>query len=138
MKDLETPWDFDNWQQTYLKYDHRFTAGQEYTLGSIGYVISDRISRGEYKPAEVFQAMIDALEDMQGVTIDSYPVKSTFEGAILRSVPWSLDTLPVIVKDTPKLWTRQEFLPALCKHLDCGKAQPLVDAEARGLSRDEY
>lgn len=130
---------FDIWLKSYENWNHRFTPTAEYTLGSIGDVITDKMSRGEYKPAEMFQAMLDTLSDMQGLMIDTYPVKSTFDDSVLMNrTPWSLDTMPSIIKDTPKLWTRQEFLLALCNRLDCGKVKPLVVAEAEGLKRDEY
>lgn len=130
---------FEVWLTSYQNWPHRVTASAEYTLGSIGDVITYKMSRGEYKPEEMFQSMLDALPDMLGVVIYDYPVKSTYDGSMLLSrAPWSLDSLPSILRDAPRLWTRQEFLPAFCRRYDCGKAGPLVDAEAKGLLMDEY
>jgi hypothetical protein len=128
------------WLDSYEKWNHRFTASAEYTLGSLGDVITYKTSRGEYVPSEFFGAILTTLGQMEGRIVDDYPVKSTFDGTMLTTVaPWSgMDLMPSILRDAPRLWTRQELLSKFCENYDCGPIRPLVAAEASGLVRDEW
>lgn len=130
----------DTWIKTYTEWNHRFQNGDEYTLGSIGDVISYKMSRGEYIPSEVFNAMLKTLSNMEGVIVPAYPVKSTYDKSMLfQAAPWTgTDPMPFALSDAPRLFTRQEFLQKFCGNYDCGPMKQLVEAEAKGLEKDEW